>query len=76
MNKATRKELEKVIDIINDLKETLSTFMEEEQTKFDNLPEGLQQSENGVKMEESVFAMEEAIDHLEEAINSIETAAE
>lgn len=74
MNNKTRKELEKVIDIINDLKEILSTIIEEEQSKFYNLPEGLQQAENGVKMEESVASLEEALSHLDEAIDSIETA--
>jgi division protein CdvB (Snf7/Vps24/ESCRT-III family) len=73
MNKETRKELEKVIEIINDLKEILTTVIDEEQSKYDNLPEGLQQAENGAKMEESVASLEEALSHLDEAIDSIET---
>ena len=73
MNNKTRKELEKVVSIINDLKEIITTIIDEEQTKFDNLPEGLQQSENGSKLEEAAATLEEVINSLDEAIDNIET---
>jgi hypothetical protein len=73
MNNKTRKELEKVVDIINDLKEILTTIIDEEQNKFDNLPDGLQQGDNGIQMEDAVSNLQEAIDHLDDTIGSIET---
>lgn len=73
MNNKTRKELEKVVDIINDLKEILTTIIDEEQNKFDNLSDGLQQGDNGIQMEDAVSNLQEAIDHLDDTIGSIET---
>ena len=71
MNDKTRKLLKSAIETIEILNESISTIKDEEQEKFDNLPEGLQQSENGQKFEETVGSLEEAISNLEEAISNI-----
>lgn len=63
MNDKTRKLLKSAIETIRD----------EEQEKFDNLPEGLQQSENGQKFEEIVSSLDEAISNLQDAINNIDS---
>ena len=71
MNDKTRKLLKSAVETIEILNESISTIKDEEQEKFDNLPEGLQQSENGQKFEETVGSLEEAISNLEEAISNI-----
>ncbi|MAX71242.1 MAG: hypothetical protein CMC76_09105 [Flavobacteriaceae bacterium] len=74
MNNKNRKDLRKVIEIINDLKDIVTTIQEEEQEKFDNLPEGLQDSETGMNIEAAATSLEEVLTNLDEAIDNIETA--
>ena len=88
MNNATRKKIRglsreveshgEVLDIIRGQIEELQT---EEEEKFDNLPEGLQDSEVGAKLQESSDALQQAIEALEsfelsEILDSLESATE
>lgn len=73
MNIKTRRELEKVIEIINDLKDIVSNIQEDEQSKFDNLPEGLQDSETGMNLEEAANTLEEVLGNFDEVVDNIET---
>lgn len=73
MNDKTRKLLKSAIETIEILHSSISTIKDEEQEKLDNLPEGLQQSENGQKFEETVNTLEEALSNLEEAISNIDS---
>ena len=43
---------------------------DEEEEKFDNLPEGLQKSKRGEAMQEAIEQLETACDNLDEAIDS------
>ena len=74
MNNVRRSELQMIIDIINAKKDDLEYCMDEEQYAHDNLPEGLQASEQGEKMENAVSCMDEAISLLEDAILSLQDA--
>lgn len=53
----------------------LDRVIGEEQTSFDNAPEGLENSERYVKMEEAIDQMTDAQELLEEAAGLIEEAA-
>jgi hypothetical protein len=82
MNADQRKTLAKVAAqiahhaaMLDDLRSELEQTREDEQDKFDNMPEGLQQGERGQAIEEAVSTLEEAISSLEEAIGSAEEAA-
>lgn len=73
MNAARRKELSKAIDLIEQAKEIISAVAEEEREAYDNLPEGLQESEMGEKMNEIADDLEyvdldEVIDTIQEII--------
>lgn len=73
MNAARRKELNKAIDLIEQAKEIISAVAEEEREAYDNLPEGLQESEMGEKMNEIADDLEyvdldEVIDTIQEII--------
>lgn len=76
MNKQTRKELSEISDQLAGLIVSVEEIRDGEQDKFDNLPEGIQESERGQKFEEAIGSLEEVISSLEEAVNGIETAAE
>lgn len=73
MNAARRKELSKAIDLIEQAKEIISAVAEEEREAYDNLPEGLQESEMGEKMSEIADDLEyvdldEVVDTIQEII--------
>ncbi|MDD5950598.1 MAG: hypothetical protein PUC53_01825 [Bacteroidales bacterium] len=73
MNAARRKELSKAIDLIEQAKEIISAVAEEEREAYENLPEGLQESEMGEKMNEIADDLEyvdldEVVDTIQEII--------
>ena len=72
MNKMRRKEVENVIEILNDAVCQLESIVSDEQDAFDNLPEGLQCSERGEGMEENVNDMEDAVSTICDVISSLE----
>jgi chaperonin cofactor prefoldin len=76
VNIKNRKELKKAISFIELAMEIVERIKEEEQVKFDNLPEALQYSEKGEIMEENVTTLEDATSLLDEAIATINAAAE
>lgn len=76
MNKQRRKELSDIVDILSNVTNGLERVRDEEQDCFDNLPEGIADSERGQKFEEAVDYLDEAISSIEEAIAHINNAAE
>ena len=76
MNKTQRNQIEKWIDSLNEIKEGVESMIEEENEKYENMPENLQDSERGEKMYEGIENLESASSSLEEAIDSLESAAE
>lgn len=69
MNKARRKEIQKVI---RDIETLVQSILGEEQEAFDNMPENLQGSWRGTESEDAQGSLESAIDALEEAIVCLE----
>jgi rubrerythrin len=83
MNKARRTQIEKELVAVRDAVEALRYTLENlqslaaaEQECFDNMPEGLQASENGQRIEEIAQAFESANSTLESAIDDVESAIE
>lgn len=73
MNKQTRKQLSEIADkytsiatMIEGLKTDLEYIQEEEQEKYDNLLEGLQDSEKGNTLYESAESIEEIVNRLDD----------
>ena len=71
MNKQRRKELGKIQDQLMDLQTALEELTVEEQDCYNNLPEGIQDSERGEAMTEAVEYMEAAFDNIQDAIDNI-----
>lgn len=69
MNAKQRKELQGYIDSLEETKCAIEKMMENEQSKLDNMPEGLQESERGEAMQEAIDNLESASSSLEEAID-------
>ena len=69
MNKQQRKELQGYAESLEEIKCAIEEMREDEECKFDNMPEGLQESERGEAMQEAIDNLESASSSLEEAID-------
>ena len=88
MNRIRRKSLKAVLGQMDELstaletvKEALQDVLNEEQEAYDNLPEGLQESDRGQQMQEYIDALEGVVDSLgeldiEDLYGTIEEIAE
>lgn len=76
MNKIRRKNLQAIIDQLDELKGGLEDLQAEEEEYRDNIPENMQKSERYEKADEACDNLSSAVDSLEEAISSIEAAIE
>ena len=65
MNKVRRKELARVVDLLDQARDLLEIIRDEEQEAFDNLPESIQCSERRETMEDYISTMEEMLDYLD-----------
>lgn len=83
MNKTRRNLITKELEGLNNALEAirahlsnLGALRDEELETFENLPEGLQNGEQGQRMEECADAISSALDGIESAIDDIDTAAQ
>lgn len=67
MNAEQRKELEQVIAWLTNAGAAVAVISDDEQEKFDNLPEGLQDSEQGQAIEQTA----NQLDNIHSEINSL-----
>ena len=76
MNNNQKKELAKIIDRIEEIKNDIEYVRDEEQEKIDNMPENLQGSEKYSLMEEAVSNLDYALSILEDVVDNINLATE
>ena len=60
MNNQRRKEIDKIMAEVEELKSRIESLQVEEQDSLDNMPEGLQNSERGEKSAMAQAALESA----------------
>lgn len=83
MNKQTRKQLAELRDKVDSLKSQLLDFSEqaqeirdEEDEKYYNLPDGLQESKVGQSIQEGVEYLEDIVYNFEQVESSFDTLLE
>ena len=69
MNKARRKE---VVKAIEQIRKVVYDILSDEMDSYDNMPDGLKESQNGYNAEDAQSNLDNAIDSLEEAIQYLE----
>jgi len=74
MNKARRKELDKLRDKLEEVKSELEMLANAERDSYDNMPESLQQGERGTQSEAAADALDNAVSSLDDAISSVDEA--
>ena len=79
MNKERRKRIAEAVEqlaaamvYLENARGLLEEVKEDEEAAFDNLPEGLQESERGEAMQEACDTLEEAVDAAQEAFDNLE----
>ena len=73
MNKARRKRISDAIEKIAEARQELDEICTEEQEGYDNLPEGIQMSENGEKMQNAIDSLTEVDSNLDDALNTLDS---
>ena len=66
MNNTRRKQLQKAIELISDAYSIIEEVRQDEQESFDNLPDGIQESERGQLMEENAYRLDEIYSYLQD----------
>lgn len=80
MNNFRRKWIRSVMEQITELSDQLTTIKEEylaqiqdeEQEAYDNLPDGIRESDRGEAMDDAICTLEEAMDAIGYAIDNCE----
>lgn len=75
MNKDDRKKVSEWIDTLIDMKAEIENMQEDQQEKYDNLPEGLQDSANGEALNEAADTLQEAASNLDSVIDNLQEIA-
>jgi len=73
MNNKKRKDLSAAVDLIKQALIQIEEIQIEEQDGFDNLPEGLQESEKGEQMERHAETIQDVFDEIEQQIDILES---
>lgn len=74
MNKQRRKQIYQIVEQLESLKLEIEELGEEERDYYDNMPEGIQDSEKGEIASEAGDRMEYATDNIDEAIDNLSEA--
>lgn len=72
MNAKVRKEIAKHIEVLNKIKDSLESMADLENEKYENMPEGLQDSERGEEMRDALDNLDSAVCSIEEAVEYLE----
>lgn len=76
MNNTRRKQIAKVIDALEGIREDIDSIHAEEEEAFDNMPESLEGTDRYDAMADAVSNLEDAVDLVEELIEALENAKE
>lgn len=76
MNKTDRKQISEWIDKLDEIKSDIESMQEYEEEKYDNLPDGIQDSETGERIQNGIECLEDAVSSLDEAIDYLNDAME
>lgn len=76
MNKKRRSVLRDINDRLSSIRDEIETVMDEEQEAYDNLPDGLRESDKGDQMADNVSELQGVIDTIEnDVIDKIDSIA-
>lgn len=71
MRKKTKERIDEIARNLESMRDELETIGEEERSKFESLPESLQESDKAQEMEEWADKLEAVVDYLGDAIDEL-----
>lgn len=71
MNKERRKQIEGMIDKLDNIKEHISDILDDEQNALDNMPDSIQYGERGYIMRVAIDFLDDAIGNIVDAIDNL-----
>ena len=71
MNNARRKTLKQAIALLENANNIIESVLDEEQDSYDNLPEGLMDSDRGTQMEENIDTLSNIQDEISNFIDEL-----
>ena len=71
MNKERRQKIKKVISDLENIQTEVANVLDDEETTYDNMPESLQSSINGMTSEEAINGLQEAMDNIETIVDAL-----
>jgi uncharacterized coiled-coil DUF342 family protein len=74
MNSKIRKRLEAIETALSEFKDELETIKDEEQEKYDNMPESFQDADKGQAMMNAIDELDYAVSSLDDCIGNIGNA--
>ena len=74
MNKVIRKRINEIMENLQSLRDEIEMIADEEQEKFNNLPEGLQATERGEAFEGAIESLQSSMEEIDEAIEYLQEA--
>lgn len=72
MNAKDRKLVSEWSDKLDKIKSEIEAMKEEQEIRFDNMPESLQDSERGEEMQEAIDNLDNAVCSIDEAVEYLE----
>lgn len=72
MNNERRNNIKLATRKIEEIKEYIEDILSDEENSYDNMPEGLKSTMNGMNSEDSIDSLNNAVEYLENAIDSLE----
>lgn len=76
MNKQNRNKLSALQQRLEEIYSELETLRDEEQEKYDNMPDGLRDGDKGMALSQAIENIDQAMTECEAAKDSIEAAKE
>lgn len=76
MNRKQRKRLDELLRIIASAREEIEAMRDEEQDKYDNMPESFQQGERGDAMQTGIDLLDGAATALDDVESNLQGAAQ
>jgi len=74
MNNKRREAIQQIIDQLTPIEESITDLQGEEQDYYDNMPEGLQESERGGRAQEAADNLDNAVSAIDELRTYLEEA--
>ena len=74
MNNRQRKKIDTMLSKLEKIQGEINDMSAEEQEKYDNLPESIQDSDRGSDMENSIEYLDEAANLIDDVIDNLNSA--